>query len=39
MPMFGPARFLKIFRSNHQFHDTDVTPGISIFHYISGAIL
>jgi hypothetical protein len=27
IPLFGPARILQIFRSKHQFHDTDVTPG------------
>jgi hypothetical protein len=39
LPMCGPARILKIFRSKHQFHDTDVTPGKSISLHVVGAIL
>jgi hypothetical protein len=39
IPMFGPARILKIFRSKHQFHDTDVTPGTPIFSIVLRTIL
>ncbi|KAH8765217.1 hypothetical protein F5882DRAFT_14929 [Hyaloscypha sp. PMI_1271] len=30
IPLFGPARILQIFRSKHQFHDTDVTPEVKV---------